>query len=279
VAFDVVQEYSQLRFLSPIPLWISKWISPLEWLLVKNVRTLDEFAFGVVKARREEEDLESKLDVLSRFMCMKNPATGEDYTDKELRDIVLNFIIAGRDTTANSLSWSLYYIIKYPGVQEKLQKEIDSVLNGEVPTYDKIQKLEYTYAFYTEVLRLNPSVPKDNKECVEDCTLPDGNPMKAGDYLVYCPWQMGRSEKLWGKDALEFKPERFLEDKKPSPYKFAVFQAGPRTCLGQNMAYLESITFIAMLLQKYTIALKPGQNPTYRFTVTLPMVRNRDGYE
>ena len=97
--------------------------------------------------------------------------------------------------------------------------------------------------------------------------------MKAGSFVFYSAYAMGRSPELWGADCRDFRPERFIEDPKQAnnAFKFTAFQGGPRTCLGQNMAYLEEETMLALMLQKYDFELIPGQDIKIQLSLTLPM--------
>ena len=105
-----------------------------------------------------------------------------------------------------------------------------------------------------------------------DDVLPDGTVVKKGDILVFFPWIMGRDKSLWGEDAEEFKPERFLDKPKPNPFIYTAFQAGPRTCLGQNFAILEMKCCIARLLVMFEFALEQDpKSVTYTNSLTLPI--------
>ena len=165
------------------------------------------------------------------------------------RDIVMNFMIAGRDTTACALSWTLFELAKHPDVVEEILAEIEKIhgdINegGDSISYDNLQKMTYTKAVATEVLRLHPSVPVDMKFAKNSDTLPDGTYIPKGCAVLYSPFAMGRNESIWGDDAEEFKPERHLAEDKckfmdPSQYKFTSFNAGQRLCLGKDLALLE----------------------------------------
>ena len=207
-------------------------------------------------------------------------------TDATLRDVILNMIIAGRDTTAQALSWAFYRMCLHDDIQSKLRTEIFTILQqtGEYTRlrerqglgtvqYDTLQQLKYVEAFIFEVLRLHPSVPKEGKCVFQDDILPDGTEVKKGDVVSFLPWCMGRDADLWGEDCLEFKPERFLhQTSKPSPFVFIAFQAGPRTCLGQNFALLEMKTVLVRLLLMFEFSF--AQDPhtiRYENSLTLPM--------
>ena len=118
---------------------------------------------------------------------------------------------------------------------------------------------------------LTPSGASKVKYAFGADTLPDGTGVPAGAWVLFSPWAMGRDPKLWGADAREFRPERHLERPKPDPYVFTAFQAGPRQCLGVNMAYLEAKCALALLVGRYRFRLVPGHVVEPRQTVTLPM--------
>lgn len=199
---------------------------------------------------------------------------------------VMNFMIAGRDTTANLLSWATYCIAQHPEVRDRVEAEVDAVLGaaspgasgssagpaGDGPSYEQATKeMPFLHATCQETLRLYPSVPKDGKYAVADDVLPNGVKIRKGDLVAYLPYAMGRSERLW-PNALDFMPERFLgEGSRPSHYKFTAFQAGPRRCLGMDMAYLEAQTLLAIIHQRYRFKVVPGSEITPERNITLRM--------
>jgi fatty acid omega-hydroxylase len=114
------------------------------------------------------------------------------------------------------------------------------------------------------------AVPKDVKQAVRDDTLPDGTFIPQGSLVAYLPHAMGRLETLWGPDAHDFKPSRFLSEKY-SPFKFIAFNAGPRTCLGQQLALVEASIVLSLLYRNYRVTVVPGQHITSLESLTLPM--------
>lgn len=172
-------------------------------------------------------------------------------------------------------------------IQQKLYEEIEVTLSkngirradskGEVDhtlplTYEMLHEMKYLDAFVMEVLRLYPPVPREAKCLLKDDVLPDGMVVKKGYLLGYHPYTMGRTEAFWGKDCLEFKPERFLNKPKPSPFLFSAFQAGPRICIGQNLALFEMKYVITRLLYEFYFSLEqPKSSVTYVTTITLPI--------
>ncbi|ORZ13523.1 cytochrome P450 [Absidia repens] len=257
----------------------------LPWILPDmkaGLKVVDDYAREVTEKRRAEMangQTEAK-DLLSRFMKASN-AKGEPLSNDELRDIVLNFVIAGRDTTAQALSWCFYMLTTHPRVERVLLQEItenitDELLADSSALYEVIKnKMNYAHAVFYETLRLYPSVPLNQKYALKDDIWPDGTHIKKGDYVVWSPYAQGRSEKVWGLDAKHFRPERWISEngdiKRESQGKWPAFHSGPRTCLGQHLATLEALVAIICMVRKYKFTLSPGQDIHYQISLTLPM--------
>lgn len=198
---------------------------------------------------------------------------------------------AGRDTTAQALTWQFYSLMVNPRVMKNMLHEIDSVLQGseDAINYETLMNLmPYTKAVLHETLRLHPPVPKNVRQAVDDDILPDGTHVNKGDFIGYSNWCMGRNKSVWGQDAELFVPERWLvpepnadpsssaarfgKFKAESQYKFISFNAGPRLCLGQTFALLEAMVTTCILLQRYEFKLVPRHPvPRIKGSVTLPM--------
>eukprot|EP01006_Ploeotia_vitrea_P055776 TRINITY_DN68031_c6_g17_i1.p1 TRINITY_DN68031_c6_g17~~TRINITY_DN68031_c6_g17_i1.p1 ORF type:complete len:517 (+),score=77.13 TRINITY_DN68031_c6_g17_i1:53-1603(+) len=222
----------------------------------------------LIETRRKDPNLAEADDLLSRFLQCKLE-DGSPLPPKLLSDIILNLIIAGRDTTACTLSWLFYRLCEHPEVQEKLIAEIDEVLQGAQPDYVNLKQLKYLNGVVYEVLRLHPPVPRDTKIATQDDVLPDGTRVTRGTPIIFFVWGMGRDADLW-PDPLAFKPERWMDSEAVSQYDFPVFQGGPRICLGKEMALLEAKTLAAMLLQNFTVTRAPTQGePVYSKTLTM----------
>ncbi|KAJ6352307.1 hypothetical protein OIU76_001508 [Salix suchowensis] len=137
---------------------------------------------------------------------------------------------------------------------------------SESPVYEEVKDMVYTHASLCESMRLYPPVPIDVKFALRDDVLPDGTVIKKGMRVAYHPYAMGRLEMLWGPDWEEFKPDRWLQragdgvskDGKWSfvgrdPYSYPVFQAGPRICLGKDMAFLQMKRVVAGILRRFKV--------------------------
>lgn len=137
---------------------------------------------------------------------------------------------AGRDTTAQTLTWVFYCLATHPEVEKKAREELLSVLGKDgKPTYESLKDLKYINAVFNECLRLYANVPGNILTCTKDTVLGGtGVTVRAGDRVQYSPWVMGRMQNIWGPDAEEFKPERWLDEKgslkKENQYKWPVFK-------------------------------------------------------
>ncbi|XP_073000900.1 cytochrome P450 704C1-like isoform X1 [Typha latifolia] len=238
-----------------------------EAIMKKNVKLIDDFVYKVIDrkieqmSKQQQETQMKKEDILSRFL-LERERDPDNINERYLRDIILNFMIAGRDTTAATLSWFFYMLCKHPLVQEKVAQEVreaillkDKVAIGDFAaclTEEALSRMQYLHAALSETLRLYPAVPLDVKRCFSDDTLPDGFDIKKGDMVNYEPYPMGRMKFLWGEDAEEFKPERWLNEVgdfvPENPFKFSAFQAGPRICLGKEFAYRQMKILAAILV-------------------------------
>ncbi|KAJ3360150.1 Protein kinase alk2 [Allomyces javanicus] len=272
-AFDRAQTIINRRYsMGKIQWKVIEWFTGEGKEVVECMKVADKFAYDLIAKRRAEGGLESKNDLLSRLLVMKNPETGMPYPDVELRDMVLNFLIAGRDTTAQSLSWTFFELAKSPEAVAKFRAEISAACPDGEPDYQTVTKqLKYGAAILSEGLRLHPSVPAEIKFAVQDDVWPDGTRIRKGDGTAWMPWVMGRLPELWGDDALEFKPERWIDAKHPGPFKWPVFNGGPRTCLGQPMVYIQAVACLAEVTRQFDLELVAPEEVVYRPALTLQM--------
>lgn len=233
-------------------------LSPVYRRFKAAKRILDEESERLVRLCREDPNLPKRRDLLALFVQAEEK---DHFTTAALRDIVLNMVIAGRDTTACALSWMFFGLATNPEVQQKLCAEIDQkVPPGKVLNVKTLSHTEMPYlqgVFY-EALRLWPPVPFDIKAAFEDDVLPDGTKVAKGTSMVFLPWAMGRDSNRY-PDPETLRPERWIPFTAPAPHEFPVFQAGPRICLGMDMATFEAKLCAVELLRYFTFELAPGQ--------------------
>ena len=187
----------------------------------------------------------------------------------------------GRDTTAQALSWTIYLLLLNPRIKAKVYEEfVQAQQPGEAAESTSLADLSsstsptaycpYTNAVISEALRLHPPVPLEIHENVtlEAIALPDGTAVYPGEKVVWSPWVMSRSIRIWGEDAEEFKPERWLalsywnldakgqtlpkdHASRKTAFEFPVFHAGPRSCLGKQLARIELIFALRELMLRF----------------------------
>ncbi|KAG1369663.1 cytochrome P450 94C1 [Cocos nucifera] len=255
VAFDTASRLSARRATAVVPMvWKLKRLLNVgsERELKRAIRLVNMLAEEVIRQRRRLGS-DSSQDLLSRFMCSVND-------DRYLRDIVISFLLAGRDTVASGLTTFFLLLSKHPAVTAAIRDEIANVVRGsgddEVASFEQLKEMHYVHAAMYESLRLYPPVQLDSKFCVEDDVLPDGTFVRKGTRVTYHPYAMGRMENIWGPDCEEFKPERWLHDGKfvpASPFKYPVFQGGIRVCLGKEMALMEMKAVIVSMVPRFDV--------------------------
>ncbi|KAF8639056.1 hypothetical protein AX17_001752 [Amanita inopinata Kibby_2008] len=240
---------------------IRKWLDPL----VKEA--LDE------KARAEKYDICSPV-AEKTFLQHLADSTEDPIL---IRDQLLSMLLASRDTTSCTLTFITYFMATHPHVTERMRHEVLSYCGSQAPTYAQIRQLKYVRAVINETLRLFPPVPLNVRESrsapcvlpVSDETYPDTGRlcMPGSTSFMYFPLLTQRNPALWGPDADEFKPERWMDQDRLSrfvsnPTIFLPFSAGPRICIGQNYAYNEVTYFLVRLLQQFrSFTLAPEVQP------------------
>ncbi|KAL8252165.1 hypothetical protein R6Q59_035858 [Mikania micrantha] len=264
-AFDVAAGASAMRGRA-----LTSWVWKVKRLLnIGSERKLKE-AVGVVhraineiiRERREKMDgSDNHKDLLSRFISA-------GHSDDLVRDMVISFLMAGRDTTSAAMTWLFWVLKKHPSVEKQVLKDVNFINKDDKKlNYDDLKNMDYLKACLCESMRLYPPVVWDSKHAKEDDMLPDGTPVYKGNRVMYFPYGMGRMEELWGKDCLEFKPDRWFVEpgrlKLESPYKFPIFQAGPRVCLGKDMAFMQMKYVMASVLSRFELEPVSSEEPVF----------------
>jgi cytochrome P450 len=209
-------------------------------------------------------------DLLGRLIAARDAETGIAMTPREVRDQLLTIFLAGHETTAASMTWTWYVLSQRPEVVRRLQAELDTVLGGRAPAVEDAARLTYTRAVVEEVLRLYPAAPALSTRQAQADDVLDGRPVKKGDLIAVSPWMLQRHEALWD-DPQAFRPERFLPGQVNDRHRFAYipFGAGPRICIGMQLALNELVILLATFAQRYSFDLAPGQEVILRHQVTL----------
>ncbi|XP_021759411.1 cytochrome P450 94B3-like [Chenopodium quinoa] len=294
-AFESAAEISAKRSASPINvIWKLKRILNLgsEQQLKQSLNILHNHVSDIICTKKESlaNSKESENhDLLSRFLFA-------GYDGNLARDMVISFIMAGRDTTAAAMTWLFWLLSSVDlGSRERIRDELTSGidLSSGPLRYEILKKeLKYLHACICEAMRLYPPVAWDSKHAINNDVLPDGTKVSKGDRVTYFPYGMGRMQAIWGKDYIKFKPDRWFESqtddksfsdnekdrnnharklKMVNPYEFPVFQAGPRVCLGKEMAFIQMKYVIASIISRFNFEPVNCEHPIFMPLLTSQM--------
>lgn len=193
----------------------------------------DDQSMVELLVRRQKRNPELKLDVVA------------------LRNEAATIFMAGHETTAATLTWAWYLLSRAPWVEKAVHDEIARVCGNRAPTMEDLPELDWCRAVIEETLRLYPPVPILARQANEADRIGDID-VKPASLVLIVPWLLHRTESLF-KNAHLFKPERFLGDKRPVPYSYIPFAAGPRVCPGLQFGLNEAILCLAVLAQRFHV--------------------------
>ncbi|CAH2051446.1 unnamed protein product [Thlaspi arvense] len=287
-AFEEATESTLFRFMIPPFVWKTMRFLDIgyEKSLRKAVEVVHEFVDKMVVERicklKEEETLGNRSDVLSRIVEIESHKKSSDEKDPSIikfyRQFCTSFILAGRDTSSVALTWFFWVLQKHPQVEAKIVREVREILRHRETeslfTVKELNDMVYLQAALSETLRLYPPIPMEMKQAIEDDVFPDGTFLSKGSRVYFAIYAMGRMESIWGKDCESFKPERWIQAGQfvnDDQFKYVVFNAGPRMCLGKTFAYLQMKTVAASVLLRYSIKVDQDHVVVPRVTTTLYM--------
>ncbi|KAF5207366.1 Cytochrome p450 [Thalictrum thalictroides] len=287
-AIDDGTEATFFRNIMPAPLWKLLRFLKLgtEKQLAQARETIDFHLSQYISTKRDEllNGNNDHKDLLAAYM--KSEALKEclssDKNDKFLKDTVFSFLFAGRDTSGTSLTWLFWLISKTPRVEKKLLEELKSVLAKKknfimqgpwVLDAEDLKGLVYLHAALSEALRLYPPIPLNRKSSLNKDVLPDGTVVKPRTLILFSMYAMARMEWVWGKDCYEFKPERWIDAdgklRHEPMSKFFVFNQGPRTCVGKEMAFTQIKLAAAAVLLNFHVQVVEGHEVVPKASLAL----------
>ncbi|WCJ21154.1 cytochrome P450 family 96 subfamily A polypeptide 1 [Euphorbia peplus] len=262
-AFHDMEEASLHRHLVPSRFW--KLLRFLQVGKEKTFRTawkvLENFVVQHISTKRQQVNNPETddFDVLTYFLSEVEEKGIDIKSDKFLTDMAFNLLGAGRDTIAAALVWFFWVVGTHPSVEKKIYQEMKANLPTDqglrIFGFEELNKLVYLHAVICEVLRLYPTIPFNHMMSIHEDTLPSGLKIPGSQKLVYSLYTMGRMEEIWGKDCLEFRPERWISKNGeivhvPS-YKFIAFNTGPRSCLGKNLTFIQMKAIASAVILNY----------------------------
>ncbi|MWB79322.1 cytochrome P450 [Pseudooceanicola sp. 216_PA32_1] len=206
-------------------------------------------------------------DLLDLLLAGTDPESGRRMDTAGLRDNLLTFIVAGHETTALTLAWSLYLCAFDPAVQEAAAEEARTVLGGRLAGADDVPKLEQVRRVVDEALRLYPPAAMVSRTARVKDEL-GGREVRAGDTVILPIYALHRNRLLW-EDADAFRPDRFLDRKAIDRYAYLPFGDGPRICIGASFAVQEAVIILATLLSRFRFRAVPGRDPKPVMILTL----------
>jgi len=257
--------YFHQRVWTPgLPLWAP---TPANLRFKRALARLDEIVFRIVDERRASGDLSGE-DVLSMLLSVRDE-DGEAMTDRQIRDEVMTLLVAGHESTALTLTWTLYLIARYPLIERRLHRELDEVLEGRRPSFEDLRRLPYLRQVLQESMRLYPAFWVFTRTPVEDDVL-GGYRIPAGSVLLLSCFVTHRDRRFWdhpeGVDPDRFSPERSAKRPELAYYPFG---GGPRRCIGSRLAEMEASMVLATVAQRYSLHLLPGRNVVPAATLSL----------
>jgi cytochrome P450 len=197
-------------------------------------------------------------DLISILMRARDDDTGAAMTDKQLRDEATTLVIAGSETTGNTIAWACYLLAQHPPIQERLQEEADLVLDGADASYETLDKLRFTRAVITEALRLYSPVWILPRRALADVEL-GGYLLRAGSRIFFSPYALNRDARLH-RDPDRFDPDRWATDYSRSDMRatFFPFGQGVRNCIGEGFAWTESTLLLSAIAARWQLRLDNG---------------------
>jgi len=221
----------------------------------RAVQQLDEMVYGIIAKHRASRT--DSGDLLSMLVNARDE-DGSGMSDKQLRDEVLTFLLAGHETTALALSWTFHLLGQNPEVEEKLDAELRQVLGGRVPEVSDLQALPYTERVIKESMRLYPPAWSLARTAIADFEL-RGYTIPAGANIVMSQWIVHHDPKYF-KDPEVFAPDRWLDPAMQKLPRFAYFPfgGGPRQCIGNSFATMEAVLLLSTIAQRFRLRPVPG---------------------
>ena len=228
-------------------------------LFRRSVRQLDETVYRIIATRRSNET--GSGDLLSMLMQVRDE-DGSRMTDKQLRDEVMTFLLAGHETTALALSWTWHLLGQHPKVEQQLHAELDRVLEGRAPAVSDLPMLTYAERVIKESMRLYPPAWSLARTVIKEFEI-GGYRIPAGANVVMSQWIMQRDPRYFS-DPDKFDPDRWLLEKSQKLPRFAYFPfgGGARQCIGGSFAMMEAVLLLATIAQRFQFKAAPGHPVT-----------------
>jgi cytochrome P450 len=258
-AFAIFQEETPKATLKRI-FHLPSWFGGGEKRRIASGREIRDTLARIIRPRYDAGGGEEK-DILSSILATIDEDKGQRFSFDEIVDQVAMLFLAGHETSAAALTWSLYLLALHPDIQEQAAAEVKNIaVDGNIDIA-AVRQMDLVRDVFREALRLYPPVGFFARECTVSTQMRDKQ-VEKGSSIVIAPWLIQRHRDYWDRPD-DFDPYRYAKDKMKVPLRdaFLPFGMGPRVCIGTAFAMQEGVLILATLLQKYKMALAPGFTP------------------
>ncbi|CAF1539469.1 unnamed protein product [Rotaria sordida] len=270
--------YRSMLMINQIP-FISKFPFLKKNIVDNGARMISELVDKIITDRRQGDttSLSNGPDLLDLLLSTVDNE-GKSFTDQEIKEHALTFVLAGSETTGNLMTWMFYILMTHKDVFEACREEVDRVLPNDIePTNENLPALVICEAIINETLRLYPPAPFFGRYCIREHTIGRENQLRIpiGTTILVNTYVLHRRSDLWPQsDQFDYTrwlrdPKTGLKPKLPHPFAYLPFATGPRNCIGQNFALLEAKIILAMFVQRCNFEMIPGQKIIPDFIITM----------
>ena len=237
---------------------------------VRAMKTLRSTVAAYIREQRERTLMPGlPEDLTQRLIAARDPESGQQMGDERLVDNVLTFFLAGHETTAKALAWTLFLLARYPEWAARLEEEVERVVGKASLAAEHIEQLVLTQQVLHESMRLYPPVPIMSRQAVAEVEV-DGHVVKPGTSLLIPIYAIHRHARRW-PDPDAFRPERFAPGNEAAipRYQYMPFGAGPRVCVGRAFATMEAVALLATFVRhaRFELSGAPEPHPVARVTL------------
>jgi cytochrome P450 len=239
--------------LAPLPLWVPTGDNRR---FNGAMRLLNDRISSIIEQRRLAEG--DGLNFLTMLMAARDTETGAAMTERQLHEEILGMLQQGHDTVGESLAWTWYLLSLHPEIERKLHLEIAAVIGDRVPVVADLARLPYATMIVQESLRVYPPVWVIPRDAINDDEI-GGHRIRAGSTILLSPYLTHRRPEFW-ENPEAFDPDRFLSERQAERprYSYFPFGGGPRLCMGVDMAMMEMLLIMVMVVQRYRLHLRWG---------------------
>jgi cytochrome P450 len=232
----------------------------------RAVRRLDAILYDLIASRRADG---AQDDLLSILLHARDEQDGTGMTDRQLRDEAMTLFLAGHETTALALTYTLYLLASHPDVQDRLRKELHEVLGDRPATADDVPHLPFTERVVLESMRLCPPAYVLGRQAVEPCEL-RGYALPAGGTVIMPQWVIHRDPRFYDEPE-KFHPDRWADGllRRLPRFAYYPFGGGPRVCIGNTFAMLETVLVLASVCRRWRVGRASPEPLRFRPRLTL----------